>query len=242
MSAQLAEISASDLIARPASFVRGAAWRKPGADGSHQGGDAGGQGGLEHGGVERRVVGRQVPYRGRDSGLGRDAGEVSRVGAAEEPVHARGAGRDREQADVLAAGDRPGIEHPVSPEPPGERRADAVGRLLVVDHGAEAVGRLDDRLTRGAEAAASARTMRPIASSTRPRTAGSTVRTLSSSSASSGIIFSFVPARRAPTVTTAVSSPATSRETTPCNRMTVAAAITTGSTPASGREPWAPRP
>ena len=42
-----------------------------------------------------------------------------RVGAAEEPVHARGAGRDREQADVLAAGDRPGIEHPVSPDTAG---------------------------------------------------------------------------------------------------------------------------
>ena len=52
----------------------------------------------------------------------------------EKPVHARGAGRDREQADVLAASDRPGIEHPVSPELPGERRADAFGRLLVVDH------------------------------------------------------------------------------------------------------------
>ena len=65
---------------------------------------------------------------------------------------------------------------------------------------------------------------------------------LSSSSASSGMMFSFVPARIAPTVTIAVSVPAISRDTTVCRRMTVAAAITTGSIETSGREPWAPLP
>ena len=41
---------------------------------------------------------------------------------------------------------------------------------------------------------------------------------------------------------TAVSVAGTSRETTVCNRITVAAAITTGSMETSGREPCAPRP
>ena len=43
-------------------------------------------------------------------------------------------------------------------------------------------------------------------------------------------------------VSTAVSVAGTSRETTVCSRITVAAAITTGSTETSGREPCAPRP
>ena len=45
-----------------------------------------------------------------------------------------------------------------------------------------------------------------------------------------------------PTVSTAVSVPAISRDTTVCSRITVAAAITTGSTVVSGREPWPPLP
>ncbi len=63
------------------------------------------------------------------------------------------------------------------------------------------------------------------------------MRTESCSSASSGMMLFFVPARRAPTVTTAVSAAGTSRETMPCRRSTVAAAITTGSMVVSGREP-----
>src|SRR5204863_8721571 len=86
----------------------GSAARKPGTYGGRQGGDAGGQGGLEYRGVARRVVGRQVPYRGGHLGSGRDIGEQARVGAAEESVHARDAGRGGEEADILAAGDRPG--------------------------------------------------------------------------------------------------------------------------------------
>ena len=50
-----------------------------------------------------------------------------------------------------------------------------------------------------------------------------------------------LPACSAPTVTTAVSPPATSRDTTVCSRSTVAAAITTGSTVASGLDPCPPR-
>ena len=56
------------------------------------------------------------------------------------------------------------------------------------------------------------------------------------------MMLSLVPACSSPTVTTAVSAPATSRETTPCSRTTVAAAMSTGSTVVSGREPCAPRP
>ncbi len=58
----------------------------------------------------------------------------------------------------------------------------------------------------------------------------------------SGMMFALVPARSAPTVSTAVSVPATSRETTVCRRITVDAAMTTGSTVASGREPCPPAP
>ena len=56
------------------------------------------------------------------------------------------------------------------------------------------------------------------------------------------MMFALVPALRAPTVTTAVSVPATSRETRVCSRITVAAAMTTGSTVASGRDPCPPAP
>lgn len=51
-----------------------------------------------------------------------------------------------------------------------------------------------------------------------------------------------VPAWSEPTVTTAASSAAISRETIVWRRRTVAAAMTTGSTLDSGIEPWAPRP
>ena len=52
----------------------------------------------------------------------------------------------------------------------------------------------------------------------------------------------FRPAWTEPTVTTATSRGSTSRETIVCSRMMVAAAITTGSMVACGREPWPPRP
>ena len=52
----------------------------------------------------------------------------------------------------------------------------------------------------------------------------------------------FVPAWMLPTVSTAVSPGATSRETTVCSRTTIIAASTTGSTAACGIEPCAPRP
>jgi hypothetical protein len=55
--------------------------------------------------------------------------------------------------------------------------------------------------------------------------------------ASSGITFSFEPACSTPMVTTAASFAPTSRETMVCSRITVAAAITTGSMLASGIEP-----
>src|SRR3954466_3652924 len=56
------------------------------------------------------------------------------------------------------------------------------------------------------------------------------------------MMFAAVPARTLPMVMTAVSVPASSRDTIVCRRITVAAAITTGSTDASGRDPWPPRP
>lgn len=64
------------------------------------------------------------------------------------------------------------------------------------------------------EASASARTILRTAASTRSRTTGSTERMLSFSSASSAMMFSFVPAWIEPTVTTAVCEAPTSRETT----------------------------
>ncbi len=67
-------------------------------------------------------------------------------------------------------------------------------------------------------------------------------RSDSSSSAWSGMMFGAVPARSAPTVRTAVSLAASSRDTTPCSRSTVAAAIRMGSTVVSGRDPWPPWP
>jgi hypothetical protein len=78
-------------------------------------------------------------------------------------------------------------------------------------------------------AAASLRTIRPIASSTLARTWATYVRTLTRISASSGMMLLFVPAASLPTVTTAKSLGETSRETIVCSRITVDAAITTGS-------------
>ena len=60
--------------------------------------------------------------------------------------------------------------------------------------------------------------------------------------ASSGMTFSLSPACSAPTVTTAASEAASSRDTMVCSRRTVAAAITTGSILAWGIDPCAPRP
>lgn len=62
------------------------------------------------------------------------------------------------------------------------------------------------------------------------------------SSAVSGMMLSFVPACRRPTVTTADSAGGTSRATMPWSLVTTFAAISTGSTVASGREPWPPLP
>src|SRR6202012_2137045 len=75
------------------------------------------------------------------------------------------------------------------------------------------------------DAWASARTMRSMAASTLARTSTSKVRTDSSSSASSGMMLPLLPAVSAPTVTTAISAPETSRAPTPCSRMTVAGAL-----------------
>jgi hypothetical protein len=63
------------------------------------------------------------------------------------------------------------------------------------------------------DAAASARTIRVIASRTRPRVAPSKARMLSRSSASAGMMLFVLPAWIDPTVTTAVSNGAISRET-----------------------------
>ena len=92
------------------------------------------------------------------------------------------------------------------------------------------------------DAAASALTIRVIAASTRVRTFSSKVRTFSFMTASSGMTFSLSPACNEPTVTTAASDAASSRDTMVCRRRTVAAAITTGSMLACGIDPCAPRP
>jgi uncharacterized protein YjbJ (UPF0337 family) len=68
------------------------------------------------------------------------------------------------------------------------------------------------------------------------------VRTFRRSSARSGMTFTFVQALIVPTVTTAESAIATSRDTTVCRRITADAAITTGSILFFSIEPCAPRP
>src|SRR4051812_31412389 len=88
----------------------------------------------------------------------------------------------------------------------------------------------------------SAVTIRRIASRIVRRVESLNVRTLSCSVADSGMTLLLVPAWRLPTVSTAVSPGATSRETTVCSRTTIIAARTTGSIAACGMEPCAPRP
>src|SRR4051794_29703591 len=73
--------------------------------------------------------------------------------------------------------------------------------------------------SRGAPAAtASPRTMRSMAASTRVRTSAPVVRMLTWSSARSGMMFAADPACRLPTVMTALSVPASSRDTMVCSR------------------------
>ena len=112
----------------------------------------------------------------------------------------------------------------------------------VVDQQREVGERRDPGSAGAPAAAASARTMRSTAASTRTRTSGSKVLMLIFSSARSGMMFSLLPACSEPTVTTTESAGATSRATIVCSRSTIAAAITTGSTVAWGVEPWPPRP
>ena len=92
------------------------------------------------------------------------------------------------------------------------------------------------------DAAHSASTMRRMPSSSRVRTPASSDRTLRPSVATAGMMLLFVPACNEPTVTTARSCGCTSRETSVCNRITMAAAVTTGSIVDCGRDPWPPRP
>ncbi|CAM4172431.1 hypothetical protein NOGI109294_26395 [Nocardiopsis gilva] len=56
------------------------------------------------------------------------------------------------------------------------------------------------------------------------------------------MMLDLVPARTMPTVTTAISLGLISRATTVCSRVMMFAAMTTGSTVASGREAWPPDP
>ena len=65
---------------------------------------------------------------------------------------------------------------------------------------------------------------------------------LSSRTAWSGMTLLLVPAWTLPTVSTAISPGATSRDTTVCSRTMIMAASTTGSTVFCGMEPWPPRP
>lgn len=74
------------------------------------------------------------------------------------------------------------------------------------------------------------------------RVASVYVRRFSSSTASSGMMLLFEPARMLPTVSTAGSVGAISRATTVCSRTTMSAARTTGSTVFCGIDPCPPRP
>jgi hypothetical protein len=95
----------------------------------------------------------------------------------------------------------------------------------------------------GAPAAvASAFAIRSMADSKCFWTSGLYERTVSSSFASSGMMFRFVPARNVPTVTTAGSSGLTSRETIVWSVTTVRAAMTIGSMVRCGIAPWPPFP
>lgn len=81
-----------------------------------------------------------------------------------------------------------------------------------------------------------------MAARTFSRTGAELVRTLMPSSAVSGMTAAVVPACSLPMVTTTGSWADISRETIVWSRSTSEAAITTGSTAASGLEPWPPRP
>ena len=121
----------------------------------------------------------------------------------------------------------------------GSVRAQAASSLIM--KGNETVSSTSGGL--GAPAvAASPRAIRSIAARTRSRISVLKVRTLSPSSARSGTMFAAVPACMEPMVRTAVSPAGISREMIVCRRSTAAAAITIGSTEASGREPCAPWP
>jgi len=84
--------------------------------------------------------------------------------------------------------------------------------------------------------------MRSIDASTRCRTSGLYVRTVSSSFTSSGMMLRFVPPWIAPTVTTAGSSGEFSRLTIVCSASTISEARTTGSFVDCGDAPWPPIP
>lgn len=64
------------------------------------------------------------------------------------------------------------------------------------------------------------------------------VRTFRVNSARSGMMFSFRPAWKVPTVTTAERNGATSRETIPCRRVMMCAPWTMGSIESCGWDPW----
>lgn len=91
-------------------------------------------------------------------------------------------------------------------------------------------------------ASAVALVMERILSSTIWRVSGLRVRVLMRRMAFCGITLPALPARNAPTLTTAASIGATLRETTVCSDITSAAPATSGSMLFSGMEPWLPTP
>ena len=92
------------------------------------------------------------------------------------------------------------------------------------------------------EASHSAQQMRRIDFSMYSRVSSLKVRMFSLIVASSGMMFSLVPACSEPIVSTAGSVGAISRETMVCSRSVVAAAMITGSIEVCGCEPCEPRP
>ena len=123
-----------------------------------------------------------------------------------------------------------------------KRRGDAVAGGFVIHVERIAVERRDLRFARSARGFGLGIDDPLDRASTCLRTPASNVRTLSLMTASSGMTFSFVPACSTPTVTTAASLAATSRDTMVWSRRTTDAAMTTGSMLACGIEPCAPRP
>ena len=85
-----------------------------------------------------RVVRRDVFGQAVDGSI---AAEERRVGAADEPVHERHAGRGREHADILAGGDDARVDHVLVAEGAPERRSGALGRGRVVHGEREAARR-----------------------------------------------------------------------------------------------------